>query len=209
MNGFLFHMRRKRSQSGSVQSGECSKNGSSELRRAWNRNQCYCLCFPFREPGSPLPSTFFPFLCPSIRPSLLRARWHHEELEIMNTTTLTHRPHSTRVYYRTTIFQPNTLNGDSKGLNREVGRERRVSGVGEEEEGNNEKWNTSSPMPTFVIDAYKIPPLTITTWHSHCLLNLVFTEKYRGRRSRGVGSGSRDVRGGNILLSTQKNNGSV
>lgn len=57
----------------------------------------------------------------------------------MNTTTLTHRPHSTRVYYHTTIFQPNTVNGDSKGLNREVGRERRVSGVGEEEEGDNEK----------------------------------------------------------------------
>lgn len=159
-----------------MQSGECSKNGSSELRRAWNWNQCYCLWVLFREPGSPLPF-FFPFLCPSIRSSLLRARWHHKELEIINTTTLTHRPHSTRVYYHTTIFHPNTENGDSKDLNRVVGRERRVSGVREEEERDNEKWNTSSPMPTFVMDVYKIPPLTITTRHSHCLLNLVFTEK--------------------------------
>lgn len=65
--------------------------------------------------GHPFPP-FFPFLNPSIRPSSLRVWWQHEELEIMNTTTLTHRPHSTRVYYHTTIFQPNTVNRESKGF---------------------------------------------------------------------------------------------
>lgn len=78
---------------------------------AWNGNQCYSLW----EPGSPLPSIFF--FPQSNRPSIqLRVRWQHEELEIINTTTLTHRPHSTRVYYHTTIFQPNTVNGERKGF---------------------------------------------------------------------------------------------
>lgn len=91
--------------------------------------------------GRPFPPLFFfPFLSPSVRPHLLRARWQHEEPEIMNTTTLTHRPHSTRVYYHTTIFQPNTVNGGSKGSKR-GGREgaKGERGVGEEEEEDDEK----------------------------------------------------------------------
>lgn len=38
-----------------------------------------------------------------------RGATHH------STTTLTHQPHSTRVYYHTTIFQPNTVNREDGG----------------------------------------------------------------------------------------------
>lgn len=46
-----------------------------------------------------------------------------------STTTLTHQPHSTRVYYHTTTFQPNTVNGGGgqqrlHGTGRVKGRER-------------------------------------------------------------------------------------
>lgn len=77
---------RERSQSGTVQSGKSSRHGSTELRRAWNGNQCCCffvffvvVCFDSSLGNLGRPFRPFFFLRPSI-PRLLRVWWHHGEL---------------------------------------------------------------------------------------------------------------------------------
>lgn len=63
--------------------------------------------FKCREPGSPLSSVYLPSSTDSVTapcPIASRGATNH------STKTLTHQPHSTRVYYHTTIFQPNTVN---------------------------------------------------------------------------------------------------
>lgn len=64
----------------------------------------------FREPGSPLSS--FVFTDPITAPCSMASRGATNH----NTTILTHRPHRTRVYYHTTILQPNTVNRDNRDL---------------------------------------------------------------------------------------------
>lgn len=72
----------------------------------------YFIFFKCREPGSPLSSVYLPSSADSVtapRPIASRGATNH------STTTLTHQPHSTRVYYHTTIFQPNTVNREYLG----------------------------------------------------------------------------------------------
>lgn len=99
---------RERSQSGTVQSGKVP----DMVLQEWGGREMGAnvfVFFLFREPGSPLSS--FVSIDPTTAPCLMASRGATNH----NTTTLTHRPHSTRVYYHTTIFQPNTVNRDNKG----------------------------------------------------------------------------------------------
>lgn len=137
--------------------------------------------------GRPFPP-FFPFLSPSFHPSLLRVRWQHEELEIMNTTTLTHRPHSTRVYYHTTIFQPNTVNGESKGC-------KQGSRAGAKGKQGRRGRGRQREMKNILTYAYVCDRCLhdTTTDNHHTTFSLSSKPSFHWI-SRGVRSGSRDVR---------------
>lgn len=80
-----------------------------QSREGHEKGTNVCFFFLFREPGSPLSS--FVSTDPTTAPCLMASRGATNH----NTATLTHQPHSTRVYYHTTILQPNTVNRDNEG----------------------------------------------------------------------------------------------
>lgn len=178
---------RKKSQSGTVQSRKCPDIVSTGLRRAWNGNQCVLFSL-FREPGSPHSSLVS--TDPTIAPCLMALQGATDR---EHNKTLTQRPHSTRVYHHTTIFQPNTVNRDKKGWKCQDGRGRGEQdgkrGRGEGEEGHKMKHTLTY---AYVCD-WCVHNNTIDNHHrhSHYLLNLVFTEKYQGMEKQKVGLGEK------------------
>lgn len=135
----------------------------------------------------------------------LMASWgatHHK------TTTLTHQPQWTRVYYRTTIFQPNTVNRHNEEMKKDEtgGRKRGTRTVKREEGEVGQKKLKHAFIYAYIWDRCLHNNAIDNRYrHSHCLLNLGFALRSTGVwKHKRNGRGRGDIHKGNILFSTPR-----
>lgn len=146
------------------------------MGRAWNGNQCFLLFFFFREPGSPLSS--FVSTDPVAAPCSMASRGATSVTRQHRLTNHTGHVSTTTQPYSSLILWTGTSRvwNAKKDRAKEAGR--RTVKRGEGEEGNQLKHNL---IYSYICD-WCVHDNTADNHyrHSHCLLNLIFTEKYRG-----------------------------
>lgn len=174
------------------------------MRRAWNGSQCFFFFSCLGNLGHP-----FHLLSPLIQ-RLLRVWWHHEELLIITrqhwlTDHTVHVSTTTQPYSSLILWTGTTRVGNVR-TEQEEGR-RTVERRGEGEEGNKMKHILAY---AYICD-WCLHNNTINNHyrHSHCLLNLVFTEKYGGMEIRKGSAPGEDTSMKATSCSQHKNGGGI